>query len=91
LPATCLNDIDIIILAGGFGTRLRSVFSDRPKVLVPINGVPFLRCYLDWLRRFGARRVILALGYKAEMVQDYIKSEKWSGRAVAAVVEACVL
>jgi len=91
LPATCLNDIDVIILAGGFGTRLRSVFSDRPKVLVPINGVPFLRCYLDWLRGFGARRAILALGYKADMVLDYIKSQDWDGMEVEAYVESTPL
>ncbi len=41
LSATCLNDLDVVILAGGFGTRLRTVVADRPKVLAPINGVPF--------------------------------------------------
>lgn len=87
MPATCLQNIDVIVLAGGFGTRLRSVFSDRPKALVPINGVPFLRCYLEWLRTFGARRIILSLGYMADIVQDYIKSETWPGLEIAANVE----
>ena len=91
MPATCLNDIDVIILAGGFGTRLRSVFFDRPKVLAPINGVPFLKCYLEWLRGFGARRVVLSLGHRAEMVQDFVKSENWSGLEIAANIETTPL
>ena len=91
MPATCLNDIDVIILAGGFGTRLRSVFADRPKVLVPVNGVPFLRRFLDWLRGFGARRIILALGYQADLVQAYLKSEDWRGLEIESFVESTPL
>ena len=91
MPATCLQNVDIVILAGGFGTRLRSVFSDRPKVLVPINGVPFLKCYLEWLRGFGARRVILSLGYMAELVQDFVKSENWNGMEITANIETTPL
>jgi len=91
LPATCLNDIDVIILAGGLGTRLRSLFPDRPKVLVPVNGVPFLRCYLDWLAKFGARRVVLSLGYKAEMVRAYLESEKPPGLEIYSFAEPAPL
>jgi NDP-sugar pyrophosphorylase family protein len=91
LPATCLSDLDVVILAGGFGTRLRSVFSDRPKVLVPINGVPFLRCYLDWLRGFGARRVILSLGHLADQVQQFVASEDWAGMQIESFVESTPL
>lgn len=91
MPATCLSDIDTVVLAGGFGTRLRSVVADRPKVLAPINGVPFLRHYLLWLRGFGARRVILSLGYLAEQVQDYVKSESWPGMEVESFVETSPL
>lgn len=88
MGATCLNDIDTIILAGGAGTRLRSVYADRPKVLVPINGKPFLRHCIEWLGRFGARRVILALGHKADMVQDYVKTQDWRGLEIVTSVEA---
>ena len=88
---TCLRNIDVVILAGGFGTRLRPVFSDRPKVLAPINGVPFLKCYLEWLRGFGARKIILSLGHLAEMVQDFVKNENWNGLEIAANVETTPL
>ncbi len=84
---TCLHDIDVVILAGGFGTRLRPVFSDRPKVLVPVDGVPFLRRYLEWLRGFGARRVILSLGYMADLVKAYVESETWEGMEIITTVE----
>ena len=87
MPATCLQNIDVVILAGGFGTRLRSVLSDRPKVLAPINGVPFLKCYLEWLRGFGARRIILSLGHLAGMVEEFVKSENWNGMEIVASVE----
>jgi NDP-sugar pyrophosphorylase family protein len=87
LPATCLNDIDLVILAGGFGTRLRPVVPDRPKALALVDGVPFLRRYLDWMGGFGARRVILALGFQAEMVKDFVKSEDWHGMGIESSVE----
>lgn len=86
-----LQDITVVILAGGQGTRLRSLFPDRPKCLVPINGVPFLRHYLDWLAKFGARRIILSLGYKADMVTAYVKSESWPGLEIEPFVEATPL
>lgn len=91
MPATCLNDIDTVILAGGRGTRLQSLFPDRPKCLVPINGVPFLRWYLDWLAKFGARRVILSLGYKANMVTDYLQSEPQPGMEIECHIETAPL
>jgi len=88
LAEPCLRDIDTIILAGGAGTRLRPVYADRPKALAPIDGKPFLRHCITWLERFGARRVILALGYKAEMVQDYVKTQDWRGIEIVASIEA---
>ncbi len=86
-----LQDVDIVILAGGQGTRLRELFPECPKCLAPINGVPFLRHYFDWLTKFGARRIILSLGYKAEMVKDYVKSETWPGLEIELFVEATPL
>ena len=43
----------IIILAGGLGTRLRSVVSDLPKCMAPVNGKPFLDYVIDY---FSATR-----------------------------------
>lgn len=58
-----------IILAGGLGTRLRSVVSDVPKTLAPIAGRPFLAWLLELLSKSGFSRVVLAIGYKGDMIQ----------------------
>jgi NDP-sugar pyrophosphorylase family protein len=58
-----------LILAGGLGTRLRSVFSSGPKCLVPIDGIPFIQILLSLLSRHGAQRIILSLGYQAEQIK----------------------
>ena len=62
-------DADVIILAGGLGERLRHVVSDTQKVMAPIAGKPFLRYLLDGLIAQGARRFVLAVGYKAEQIE----------------------
>jgi NDP-sugar pyrophosphorylase family protein len=65
-----INNIAALILAGGLGTRLRSVVSDRPKVLAPVNGKPFLSYLLDQLIIADFHNVILCTGYKGEMVRE---------------------
>ncbi|HPI53322.1 MAG TPA: nucleotidyltransferase family protein [Chitinophagaceae bacterium] len=63
---------DCVILAGGFGTRLQSVVADKPKCLAEIQGVPFLYYLCKYLQQFQPERVIFSVGYKMEMVIDYI-------------------
>ena len=48
-PCAGLGDVTALILAGGLGTRLRSVVPNRPKVLAPVAGRPFLSFLLDQL------------------------------------------
>lgn len=62
---------EAIILAGGFGTRLRTVVSDVPKPMAPVAGRPFLSYLLDDLSRQGYRHVVLATGYMHEKVEEY--------------------
>lgn len=64
-------DCDVLILAGGFGTRLQSVVSDVPKPMAPVAGRPFLEHVLDRLAAQGARRVVLSVGYLAQTVQKH--------------------
>jgi NDP-sugar pyrophosphorylase family protein len=61
-------NVSAAILAGGLGTRLRSVVSDRPKVLAPVAGRPFLTHLLDQLESAGVREVTLLTGFAAEML-----------------------
>jgi D-glycero-alpha-D-manno-heptose 1-phosphate guanylyltransferase len=63
---------EAIILAGGFGTRLQSVVSDVPKALAPVAGQPFLFFLLKQLKQNGFERLIFSLGYKHEMVEEYL-------------------
>lgn len=60
--------MEAIILAGGFGTRLRSVVSDVPKPMAPVGGRPFLEIILRQLACNGFNRVVLSVGYLAEIV-----------------------
>jgi NDP-sugar pyrophosphorylase family protein len=64
-----LNNVDAVILAGGKGTRLRSVVNDRPKVLAEVCGRPFLAHLLDRLVEARVRSAVLATGYMAAAVQ----------------------
>lgn len=64
-----------VILSGGLGTRLRSVVSDRPKVMALVDGRPFLTHLLDQLADSGIRRVVLCTGYMADAVRDQLEDE----------------
>jgi len=66
---TSLSDITAVILAGGLGTRLRSVVADRPKVLAEIHGRPFLSHLLDQLAEAGVTHAVLCTGHLGEQVQ----------------------
>lgn len=67
--------MDIIILAGGLGTRLKNVVNEVPKVMAPVEGKPFLEYTLEYLNKFDINNVILAVGYKYEMIQNYFKDK----------------
>lgn len=67
--ADLIADTSVAILAGGLGTRLRTVVADRPKVLAEVNGRPFLGLLLEFLEAFGVKNVVLCTGYKAEEVE----------------------
>lgn len=66
----------VIILAGGLGTRLRSVVSDVPKPLAPIQGTPYLAYMLNALYAKGLREFILSVGYKSAHFEQFIASQK---------------
>ncbi|MCI9282738.1 MAG: NTP transferase domain-containing protein [Lachnospiraceae bacterium] len=60
-----------ILLAGGLGTRLRSVVNDRPKPMALIEDKPFMEYVIHELSRYGITDIIFAVGYKGSMVEDY--------------------
>jgi len=67
------KNIDVIILAGGKGERLKSVISDKPKVLAEISGRPFIDFILDNLFQNGFERIILSVGYLKNQIIEHIK------------------
>lgn len=66
-----LHHSEAIILAGGLGTRLRSVIPDLPKPMAPVNGKPFLEYLMDFWISQGVVHFVLAVGYKYQAVVDH--------------------
>jgi len=63
---------ECIILAGGLGTRLQSVVNDVPKCMAEVAGRPFLSYLMDYMGRQEFSHVILSLGYKSEVVLQWL-------------------
>lgn len=81
------QNISVAILAGGLGTRLRSVVGDRPKVLAPVLGRPFLMYLLDQLSEAGVRKVLLLAGFGGEQLQATF-GDHYSGMALEYSMES---
>lgn len=64
---------EAVILAGGLGLRLRSVVSDRPKVMAEVAGEPFLERQLRWFERAGVHKVVVCTGYMSEVIKRYLE------------------
>ncbi|MCU0371316.1 MAG: nucleotidyltransferase family protein [Bacteroidales bacterium] len=77
---------EAIILAGGLGTRLKEVVPDAPKSMALINGRPFLEYQLDYLDRWGLRKVILSVGYYREKIQEHF-GEQYKSLQIGYAVE----
>ena len=66
-----VSNLEAIVLAGGLGTRLKSVVSNVPKPMAPIGNKPFLEYILKYLKKNGITRAILSVGYKSEIIEEY--------------------
>lgn len=78
--------MEAIVLAGGFGTRLRELVADVPKPMAPIAGRPFLEILLGSLARKGFRRVTLSLGFMADKISGHF-GPRFAGMDLLYVVE----
>ncbi len=63
---------ECIILAGGLGTRLRSAVPELPKCMAPVAGKPFIQHLIDYLLGQGVQQFIFALGYKHEIITNFL-------------------
>ena len=78
---------EAILLAGGLGTRLRSMVQDVPKVMAPVAGKPFLHYCIEKLRHEGITRIIVSVGYKYEIIQTFLNEMNYPCDIVLSIEE----
>lgn len=81
----------VLVLAGGLGSRLASVISDRPKIMAPIKGQPFIVYLFAWLQKYSVNKVCLSLGFRAEQVIEYIDANTFGFSQLEFAVEENML
>tara|TARA_Y100000758_G_scaffold112794_1_gene79004 strand:+ start:156 stop:878 length:723 start_codon:yes stop_codon:yes gene_type:complete len=70
-----ISNLDVLILCGGFGKRLKEIGQNCPKPMVEINGRPFLEILIEHISSFGFRRYILCAGFKSEVIEQYFQKK----------------
>jgi mannose-1-phosphate guanylyltransferase len=76
-----------VILAGGFGKRLRPLTDQRPKPMIEVLNIPIIERQVKWLKKFGISEVIVCVGYMKEQIIDHIGSGNRLGVKVGYAVE----
>jgi NDP-sugar pyrophosphorylase family protein len=76
-----------VILAGGLGTRMRSLTEGRPKALMPVLGRPFVDWQLELVARQGIDRVVLSIGYGGQLIREHVGDGAGFGLSVTWVDE----
>lgn len=85
------ENISAVILAGGFGTRIKHLLGDLPKPMAPVNGKPFLEWVVRWLAAQNIRRVILSTGHLSEVIEKHFAPQPVAGVTVSCVPETTPL
>jgi len=80
------QDTPVIILAGGFGTRLSTVVKDVPKPMAPINDKPFLHYIFKELEHQNIKNVVLSVGHLKEVIQDFFQ-DNYLGISIQYAIE----
>jgi D-glycero-alpha-D-manno-heptose 1-phosphate guanylyltransferase len=81
------RDTVAIVLAGGFGTRVRHLLPESPKPMAPVAGRPFLEWVIRLLAHAGISRAVISTGYRAEVISEYFGQHPVPGIAVQCVAE----
>lgn len=76
-----------VILAGGRGERMRPLTDELPKALLSVGGVPFASHQLDWLGYEGVDSVVYCIGYRGDLIREYVDTGARWGVAVDFVDE----
>ena len=74
----------VVILAGGYGTRISEETNFRPKPLIKIGEKPIIWHIMKHYSDYGINEFIICCGYKGEMIQEYFKenNEKWDVKTI---------
>jgi NDP-sugar pyrophosphorylase family protein len=83
--------ITAVVLAGGFGTRIKHLLRDLPKPMAPVAGRPFVEWVVRYLARQGVRRVILSTGHLADTIATHFATHPVPGVTVSCVQETTPL
>lgn len=85
------DQITAVVLAGGFGTRIKHLLGDLPKPMAPVNGKPFVEWVVRYLAAQGIRNVVLSTGHLAETVEKYFAPQPVNHVRVSCVPETTPL
>ena len=66
----------LVVLAGGFGTRLQSVVADIPKALAPIANIPFLQLQIEHWKSQGIYSFVFLLHHQSDLIIDFLKNQQ---------------
>ncbi len=69
-------DVDVVIMAGGKGSRLKPITNIIPKPLVPVGDRPIIEIIIDNFRKHEVKKFYISVNYKAKMIEDYLKSKE---------------
>ncbi|MCR5735639.1 MAG: HAD-IIIA family hydrolase [Lachnospiraceae bacterium] len=77
-----LGDLQVVVLMGGLGTRLKEYTVTCPKSLVEVDGHPFFDYELKLLKEAGFKKFLFLIGYKADMIEEYYGDGKDQGISI---------
>ncbi len=86
-PSEILNNIPVIVMAGGFGTRLKPLTNVIPKPLIPIGDSSILEKIIEKFSILGAKQYFISLNYKADLIKFYLKDKIQEGIKISYVEE----
>ena len=81
------EQITAVVLAGGFGNRIRHLLPDLPKPMAPVNGRPFLEWVVRYLAAQKIRRAILSTGHLSEVIAEHFQLQPVNNVRLSCVPE----
>ena len=77
----------VVLMVGGLGTRLRPLTDSTPKPMLPVGGKPILQTIVEKFASYGFVNIVMCIGYKPEMIQDFFGDGSKFGVNIEYVIE----